>query len=195
MLTFDEPTHAYAWQGKPVPGVTAVIRGALGDPFARIDPDVLERKRAIGKAAHRAVELDDAGKLDEATVHPAVVPYLEAWRAFRRESGFAPLLSEQKGYHETYGYAGQLDVLGRINGDRAVVDLKTGLPGLQAAIQTAAYAMLVPYELTPGLQPRRFALLAQINGRYKFIEYTAPGDWRDFLACLAVYRLKQRIEP
>lgn len=198
MLAFDEPTHRYTWNGQPVPGVTEVIRSALGDPFANFDSETLTRKRQIGIAAHRAVELDDAGKLNQDSVHPAVLPYLEAWRAFRRESKFQPLMSETKEYSGQYGYAGTFDALGLLRDDLAVVDFKTGLPGPMAALQTAAYAPLIPDSIAvaypPPVRIRRFALRALPTGRYKFDEYTNPADWRDFLACLAVYRLKKRID-
>lgn len=197
MLTFDAETHRYAWDGQPVPGVTQVIRSAVGDPFARIARDVLERKRQIGHAAHKAAELDAAGMLNEATVHPAVLPYLSAWRAFRRETGFEVVASEEKLYHTVLGYAGQLDFWGTFPArpGAAVVDLKTGLPGPMAAMQTAAYLEMVLFHYA-GLEgeQRRFALRALPTGRYKLEEYTNPGDWRDFLACLAVHRLKERIE-
>src|SRR5271170_6005235 len=109
MLEFDAATHRYTWDDKPVPGVTQVIRSALGDPFVGVPSHVLEHKRQIGVAAHKACELDALGKLDESTVHPAVLPYLEAWRAFVREAGFRIDETERRIHSELFGYAGQLD--------------------------------------------------------------------------------------
>jgi len=195
MLAFDAEAHRYTWDGRPVPSVTQVIRGALGDPFARISPAVLERKRRIGDAAHRAAELDAAGTLDDATVHPAVLPYLEAWRAFRRESQCTLIASESRIYHPVHGYAGTLDVFAWVNGDAAVIDIKTGLPGPQAELQLAAYAeVAIDGPEVSGGTVRRFALRVLPTGRYKFDEYKNPAAWRDFLACLAVHRLKEKIE-
>jgi hypothetical protein len=196
MLTFEHEAHAYRWNGHPVPGVTSIIGSAIGDRFAHIMPEVLERKRKIGTAVHAACDLDDRGCLDEATVHPVCLPYLEAWRAFRRESRCVVTLSEEKFYHPTFGYAGALDRYVDINGGKAIVDIKTGLPGPLAALQTAAYAELVIMNVTVDLADiriRRFAMRVMPSGKYKVDEYTSPGDWRDFLACLAVHRLKERI--
>lgn len=193
MLKFDSAGHVYTWQGAPVPGVTDVIRSALGDPFANVPPLVLEYKRTLGVAAHLACHLDDAGELDDASVHPEVRPRLEAWRAFRREFPFEVFASERPLYHTLYGYAGTPD-RGIVTAAswRAVVDLKTGLPGPAAALQTAAYAQLFNVELGyPDL--RRFALQALPSGRYRFVEYTGVSDWRDFLSCLNVHNLKRRI--
>lgn len=186
MLTFDEAGHRYFWNGQPVPGVTTIIREACGNPFAGIPEHVLERKRLLGLAAHRACELDALGKLDDGSVHPEVMPYLKAWRAFVQESGFEVEATEQKTYCEPCGYAGRIDFVGDLLGVLTVIDFKTGLPGPLAAIQTAAYGNAIGAK-------RRFALQGLPNGRYKFPEYTAPGDFADFLAALRVFRLRERI--
>lgn len=196
MLSFDPAEHAYTWRGKPVPGVTSVIRGSLGDPFERVARDVLEHARQRGSAVHKACELDDEGRLDEATVDPRIVPYVEAWRKFRREYRFEVLFAERPLYSAISGFAGTPDLVGRLlDGAILVIDRKTGLPGPAAALQTAAYAELAAYELhlDSPTAPRRFALRMLPSGKYQFHEYTQPGDWRDFLACLVVHRLKGRL--
>jgi hypothetical protein len=194
MLEFDPVEHAYRWQGKPVPGVTTIIRGALGDPFEHVAAPVLERARQRGSAVHKACELDDAGCLDEATVDARIVPYVEAWRKFRREFGFRVQFAERPLYHAVHGYAGTPDCAIELAcGLPAIVDRKTGLPGPAAALQTAAYAELAYWLDAPPRQVRRFALRMLPNGRYQMHEYTNPGDFRDFLACLAVHRLKERL--
>lgn len=201
MLTFDPVEHRYAWNGAAVPGVTSVIRSALGDPFASVPPAVLEHKRMIGTAAHLACHLDDAGKLDEASVHPEVAPRLEAWRKFRRDVRSCVFMSEEPLYAVAHGYAGMPDRGLLVEPPAAaewvaVVDLKTGLPGPAAALQTAAYEHLVAQRfphVVGSKRIRRFALQALSSGKYRMTEYTNPADWRDFLACLAVHRLKERI--
>ena len=194
MLTFDPVAHRYAWKGRTVPGVTDIISSALGNPFADVPPAVLEHKRAIGVAAHLACHLDDEGKLDESTVHPEVAPRLAAWREFRRAFRFEVYASERPLYHSLHGYAGTPDrgVFVIDGAWRAVIDLKTGLPGPAAALQTAAYAHLL--EATFGTPvDRRFALQARDDGTFRLVEYESPADWRDFLSCLNVHRLKERI--
>ena len=185
MLEFDEPTHVYRWNGAIVPSVTQIIRAALGNPFEFVSEAVLDHKRKIGVAAHKAVELDSQGVLDDETVHPLVMPYLVAWRQFREQWPCEILDSEAKMYSGTYGFAGTPDLFAKLHdGSYCVIDLKTGLPGPQAAIQTAAYANFV--EAT-----RRFALQARNDGKYRLTEYTNPSDWPDFLACLRIFRLKE----
>lgn len=192
---FDPAEHAYRFGDKPVPGVTSVIRSALGDPFERVAAPVLELARQRGSAVHRACELDDEDRLDEESLDPRIVPYVQAWRRFRREFAFDVLFAEQPLYSLVSGCAGTPDVVAESRGEVLVIDRKTGLPGIAAALQTAAYAEIVADHLclTSPTSPRRFALRMLATGRYQFHEYTAPSDWRDFLACLAVHRLKGRI--
>jgi hypothetical protein len=78
-----------------------------------------------------ATALDDQGILDESSVDPAVAPHLEAWRKFRRESGFSPKAIEQIVQHPTYRYCGTID--------RDGIDIKTGGPCKWHIIQAAAY--------------------------------------------------------
>jgi hypothetical protein len=194
MLEFDPVAHEYRWQRKLVPSVTTIIRGALGNPFERVAAPVMERARQRGTAVHKACELDDAGTLDESSVDPQIAAYVDAWRAFRREFGFEVLFAELPLYAHTHGFAGTPDCVIKLpDGVRAVVDRKTGLPGPAAALQTAAYAHLIDAEFGADLPLRRFAMRMLPSGKYRFHEYTELGDWRDFLACLAVHRLRERL--
>jgi hypothetical protein len=200
-VAFDPVRHEYTVDGRVVRHVTGVLRSALGDPFARVPMHVLERKRQIGQAAHRAIELDDAGDLDELSVHPEVTPYLEAWRDFRRQFPFVVILSEQWLYSPVLDLATTPDrvvTLRDPDGDAsdaaavAVVEFKSGLPGPLAGLQTAAQALV--FEHCSGITPRRrFAMQAKPDGKYRLTEYTSPGDFRDFLSCLNIVRLKERL--
>ena len=198
MLEFDAEGHVYRWNGEQKPGVTQIIRTALGNPFARVAGGVLETARQRGNAVHRACELDDAGNLDESSLDARIVPYVEAWRDFRHAFRFEVLFSEMPLYMPVYDFAGTPDCVVRFDDERfGVIDRKSGLPGRAAALQTVAYAMLVRPMLgdgeVVGCQIRRFALQMQANGNYRLHEYTSPRDWPDFLACLTVLRLKERI--
>lgn len=194
MLEFDPIEHRYTWEGRAVPSVTWILRSALGNPFERVAAELLEFARQRGIAVHRACELDDAGRLDEASVDPRILPYVEAWRVFRQQFLFEVLFAERPLYHRANRYAGTPDCVVRFpDGRRGVVDRKTGFPGPLAALQTAGYVNLCHAEFGMDAdQMRRFALRMLPTGRYRLEEYTAPGDLRDFLACLAVYRLKER---
>lgn len=192
MLTFDEPSHVYAWNAKTVPSVTTILRDVLGDRFASINADILAHARQRGKAWHKARELDDAGQLDEGSVAPEIAGMLDAWRSFRRYWPHKVIASELPLYHKTLGYAGTPDLVLEAADWCGVVDGKTGLPGPRAALQTVAYAELVREHFNATKLPRRFAIQVCADGKFRVTEYKVTSDWRDFISCLNVYRLRQK---
>jgi hypothetical protein len=82
--------------------------------------------RDRGSMVHLATHYDDIGELDEESLDPVIVPYLEAWRKFKRESGFVVEQSEVPMMSTVYKYAGTPDVIGHFpsgNLKRAAVEL------------------------------------------------------------------------
>jgi len=134
-LQFDPATHTYQWRGKVVPSVTQVLKdtGLIDDAW--YTPESARR----GQAVHVATELDDRGELDESTVHEKVMPYLLAWRKFRAETGFTPVLIEQWVYNQSAQYAGTVDRVGSLCGQEVILDIKTGTAQPWHAWQLAAY--------------------------------------------------------
>jgi hypothetical protein len=184
-LVFDEGTHTYSVDGRIIPSVTTIIR-PLHD-FADIPAAVLERKRVLGTAVHLACELDDRDELDDAATDAEVMGYVAGWRKFRSDSGAKVLMNEQKLYHPTLMFAGQLDRLLMLrNGVTALIDLKTSVTMSNAfGVQLAGYALLledqdIPRNALHGLQLRA-------NGAYKLHSYPDPNDAACFRALLSVY--------
>lgn len=194
MLTFDPVAHRYEWDGKATQSVTQVIAAALGDPFAGRD---VEHARQRGSAVHKACELDAVGCLDESTVAPEIRAYVDAWREFRRSFRPKIIASEMPLYTGLYDYAGTPDFVfchTHRNDLWGVVDIKSGLLGMRARLQTAGYMHLVGehFNLRP-MACKRFALQLRPSGTFQFVEHdNAAADWRDFLSCLNVSRLKQK---
>jgi len=63
MLDFDPVAHRYTWMGFEVPSLSRVLElGGVQEDFSAINPEVLERKRQIGTAVHRAIELHLSGE-------------------------------------------------------------------------------------------------------------------------------------
>jgi hypothetical protein len=183
MLTFDESAHHYFWDGKRVPSVTQIL-----DPFSdfsMIRPEVLEHKRLIGTAVHKAIELDVADELDGDSIDPVWGGYFNGWLKFKAESGFVMEASEQQVFHKTLHYAGTLDLLGGLPkaGD-ILIDTKTcAMLPKSAGPQTAAYRDAIK-------QPKRkrFALQLGPDGTYKLAPLAALNDMAIFQAALTLYR-------
>lgn len=189
-LVFYEDGHRYNLDGRALPSVTDVIRdNRLGGDFSRVAPDVLERARQLGSAVHVALHYHDEGTLDEATVDPAVAPYLAAWRRFLAERQVAVVEMERRFADATYRFAGTLDRIVVVDGRRVLIDVKSGAVD-GADLQTAAYAHLACEPATT----RRWAV--QLHPErlvpYTVHPYQNPGDWRIFLAALQLTHERAR---
>lgn len=144
MIDFDARTHTYSRQGRKVFGVTESL-GLVFPQFDGVPIEVLTGRRNLGLAAHVACELDDLGRLDDATVHPAILPGLVAWQRWKAGIGFTPKYVETIVYSPTYEYAGRVDVVGLIKGmtfldvvDRKFVRRISPVTRLQTALYRQA---------------------------------------------------------
>jgi hypothetical protein len=107
-LSFDEITHRYTVNGHIIPSVTQVLKSCgLSHDFSNIDPWYAQR----GTYVHTATEMWENGSLDEGSLAPNLVPYLEAYKAFRRYYTVPVLQQEITLYHPTYFYAGTIDMV------------------------------------------------------------------------------------
>lgn len=122
-LRFVEDTHVYTWRGAVLPSVTTILKdvGIIDTAF------YTEAARLRGSYAHIACALEDQGMLDWSTLDAVLVPYVEAWVRFKRESGFVPEIIETPMLNESYLYAGTPDVIGELPGmvaTRGAVELR-----------------------------------------------------------------------
>ena len=106
---FIREGHLYqAEDGTPLESVTAILK-AEGFIDTRFFDDF---SRDRGSMVHLATAYDDDGELDEESLDPVIIPYVEAWRRFKRESGFVVSASEVPMMSNLYKYAGTPDVMG-----------------------------------------------------------------------------------
>lgn len=180
MLTFDEATHTYFYEGQVVPGVTTIL-SPLTD-FSRVPAHVLKAASDFGTAVHLACELDDLSELDEGSLDEELVPYLSAWRKFSAEHSVQWQQIEHQVHNKTMGYAGTLDRLGLVDGVATVLDIKSSVrlypsvgPQL-AAYQKAATEVSV----------QRMAVQLKGDGTYVAKTYTDPSDWPVFCSLLTL---------
>lgn len=202
----DERNHTL--NGRLVPSVTQINKAmGLSADFSQVRHDVLERKRAIGQAAHAASHYFDEGDLVIRSVAPEVQPYLDAWRRFRDERRFQPILLETIVASTTHHYIGRFDRLGVVDGGqdqwiRVLADIKIGDPDdAGAQWQTAGYEValreccqsLAPYSIL------RWSVQLRPDGTYRLAQYPKPGrtnrqDRNEFLAaaCMVNVRTAQQ---
>lgn len=198
MLSFDETGHIYRWNGVRVPNVTSILAPLVD--YSKIPPEQLERARQAGVAVHKMVELDCKSDLDTDRLPEWMRGHLDAWLAFKSETGFECWDSERQIYHVGMGYAGTLDLVGVMrNGKKqeaSLLDVKRSFyAGPVIGLQTSAYAeawnrengTTAPLKIT-----RRFALRLDVDGKYRLEAFEDRNDFAVFTAQLATYRWRQK---
>jgi hypothetical protein len=152
-----------------------------------VDPAALLAAQERGTRVHAATALDDLGTLDEGSIEPDELGYLEAWRKFRRALDFRPTLIEHRVYCARHRYAGTLDRIGTMRGKRGLIDIKSGVRTRAAGPQTAAYANCVPRSKTIP----RYAVYLQSDGKFDLVPLRDHQDLYVFLAALKLYYWKE----
>ena len=152
---------------------------------------MLERACAFGNAVHKATELDDLGTLDINTVDPAIAPYLEGWRKFKKDynMSFQPHEIEHRLISKRYGFNGTPD---RWSTPKStLIDIKTSTSMTPAtAIKTMSYKMLVEENFPIKIKKRIGVQLTEKG--YKITPYNDSSDKAVFLACLHIFNWKKR---
>lgn len=191
VLEFDPVAHVYRVRGKRLPSVTQAT-DRLCD-YSRVPPDALEAARRRGTAVHAATALYDEGRLDWGAVDDGYYGYIEAWLAFRADTGFTPFVIEHRVFSMTLGAAGTIDRTGTFerlpsvkSTDEILLDVKTTaerMPGVGP--QTAGYKLLYNEGAKKKLK-RRFVVLLRPDGTYRLEELKDPHDETVFRACLII---------
>lgn len=137
-LTFQEEDHIYMLDGVVIPSVTQALHaeGFIDDRW------FTEESSIRGTYVHLASHMHDMGTLDEDTLDPVLVPYLDGYKQFLDDTGFEVLESEVRQYHKTYLYAGTPDKKGLLYGRRSLIDLKSGKPEAWVKLQLGGYWLL-----------------------------------------------------
>lgn len=184
-LTFDPAKHEYKASGNRVPSVTQLL-GKLHS-FAGIPEDILKAACERGTAVHLACEFMDQGDLDESTIDPKIVGYVDAWRRFTDDKKPQWTEIEKLGYHP-FGYAGAWDRGGLIDGEDCTIDIKTALQSHPVwDLQLAAYNML---RQKPSA--KRMTVQLRKDGTYKVIVWNDPNAWPTFLSLLTLHNFAMR---
>lgn len=189
MVSFDPGTHTYKDGDQEIPSVTQLLKAAGQIDDTWYQPAGTER----GSAVHDATAAIDNGDLDlSAFIDADYYPYVAAYMKFKEDTGVEILDVEKRVHHPAMGYAGTLDRIGIINGQKMLFDLKTGkAKSFWHGLQLTAYeACLEPME-------KRILFLGD-NGKYSFVSSwkTIPfshGMWRSYWGSIATKAKYDRI--
>lgn len=181
-LTFEEEAHEYRFNGERVPSVTQLLEPLIN--YEGVPTGVLEYAANRGTAVHLATEFWDDGDLDEESIDPEILPYVQAWQRFRDESGFVVWRSEVRVYSQRHKFAGTFDCLGVLNGRLAIVEKKTtALLAPATAVQVSAYFRAYNEDKPRDEQAKRcYSVHLRRDGTYRLDEWDAETHWGMFLA-------------
>lgn len=118
-LQFDEETHTYYVDGKPVESVTQILKKLFPNKYADVSPEVLKRASERGTQIHRAIEAFCKG-FDDGSDE------VKDFKFLRKNYGFIPIENELPVIIDFGGktYGGTIDIVMQMNG-MALADIKT----------------------------------------------------------------------
>ena len=181
VLQFDPAEHRYSVDGREIPSVTTILKDAGMVDYSFCTEFARER----GSMAHKAIHFDMENDLDETSLNPMLVGYVQAARAVVRDLRLTTLAVERRLHSPLMDVAGTLDYLGEADGKIHLIDWKTGDPPPAVALQLAAYADLL-HEDDGTRVARRIAARLRQDGTYTLVHYTDRHDIAKFRAAVQV---------
>ena len=193
--TLDPKTHTYTDEKGPLSGVTSLLGDAGLIDFSMIPEAMRGHYMDRGSKVHRATELFDEDDLDASSVDPVLAGYLDAYVNFVDAYGdrYKIIKSEVMVTHPVQRYAGQYDRLCIIDGELAILDIKSGALQPWVALQLEAYRVAHNAENVDKIEAR-YALSLSKEGKYFLKKYVNPSDASAWLAVVTLARWKGRIK-
>lgn len=188
MLKFYDEGHIYEYNGKVIPSVSELLRFMSREVYGDVNKFILDQAAERGTAVHSATQALDENGVVECT--DDIAGYIEAYAQFRREHDVSWRYIEKPVAHPSLLYAGTIDRAGFVDGESAVVDIKTN----SAVKKTMVKAQLNGYRKlmeTIGYKAERLYCLQLMNsGKYRL--YPAAIDETEFMACYQLHRAMAR---
>lgn len=188
MLEFDKERHEYRADGKVIPSVTQILKFLSVDTATNANPMLRDAAARRGSRIHEATEqYEKYGEIDEDLIDAETAPYIEAYIDWVRETGAETLFAEKM---MTDGeVAGTADRIVNVNGETAIVDIKTGssVDVRQVSAQCYKYAALATHY---GIKATKlYVLQLKKDGKYSFRELDWIRGSTFFEVCYTLYRM------
>lgn len=186
-LLFFDQGHRYTLDGEGLPSVSELCRFISREIYDSVGQYDLDRAADRGTRVHKACEaLDVYGKVE---VTDDIAPYVKSYLQFRREHNVHWEMVERSMHHPKDRYAGTIDRYGLLDGEPALVDLKTSYTVHKrlAVAQLNLYRRMLE---SGGKQPKRLVILHLTKDGYKLVEIERRDDVPD--ALLTLHRLMEK---
>lgn len=188
-IAFYRETHTYMVNGVAVPSVTTVIGEVWPELYEHTKEYAMWRGSVVHELIHRSITTGDR----EFYRSNPFAGYVEAAHRFIEESRAQVISSERRVYSKAYNYPGTLDIDAIVDGVRTITDWKSGNPGWQCGLQTAAYAHALQEE-TGEVVKKRLGVWLHQDGTYQAIPYkNFREDFADFCSALRVLARRRQI--
>lgn len=187
-LTFDPKAHAYYLNGVRLPSVTQVIEDFGMGPIYPPGP-----YKVRGERVHQCCELFDLGEnLDDYDIGEEIWPRVRAYQRLMNDMQFQWTMIEQILYDPELLVAGKTDRIGFTkHGEPCVLDIKTGKPGREVALQLAGYARM-GLPRSEYLKAKRYKAELREDESYRLTVYEDPYDFEAWKSFVTVYKWKRR---
>ena len=188
-IVFNEERHQYSVDGIIVPSVTEIIRPLMVDVAEKGKPWLRDIAADRGTRIHQATMLMDYG--EDPDIDPDTAGYIKAYKRFIEDydpkwEGIETLV-----YSKQYQYAGTIDRYGLVEGERCVVDIKTGAYNkYPMSAQLSGYIFALGE--TMGYKAESaFDLMLSKDGTYQIKDIDHGGALL-FTDCLNIYNTTKR---
>jgi hypothetical protein len=137
---------------------------------------ILNEAMRLGNAVHSATERWDKFGQESNLIQ------MQGWVKFLTDYQPKILSIEAPAFHPKYLYAGTMDRIAEIGGDKYILDIKSGVKMDWHPVQLAGYNHML------NLEYRRAGIYLDKKGGYRFVEYDRPEDHDAFIAALIIAR-------
>ncbi len=169
---YEEGKPRSEWYISVTTALQVLIPQKLQEYMRRTDgekqKETLTRRSEEGTSFHDLVEADLRGV--GFTVADGQRRAFDAWLEIKNEHNITSDGTELAVASDKYGYAGTFDAVGTVDGERALIDIKTGWVSEKAGWQLGAYRNAI-FEET-GEKLGMYVIQLRSDGRSKLIKYT-----------------------
>lgn len=147
MLSFDNESHIYKWNGEIVPSVSAIAGSVSGTDHLAKMKSTKEGRERLKWLANYGTDIHNmiVGINEENDKFPECLEK-ENFLKWTKKRQFIPNLWEKALYSKKFGFCGTFDMLGTLNGKMAVIDWKSGRspgPEQYCSCQLNLYSQLI----------------------------------------------------
>ena len=143
----------------------------------------------VGTLTHEACERFAKGEKDVVVHHPQAANAFAAFKDWCIEHAVIFVAAERKVYHWDHDYCGTLDLLAKVNGELAVIDIKTSKAiYTDYRLQIAAYAAAIEREDQCELPVNWILRLDKDGDGFEAHSFEKDRDMPGFLGLLDYHR-------